>query len=257
MDNPQENGADFIHRPGCICRSCGKSLQRMTIICFDAPAFFPKLLFPTLYHPTIFDQHVMLKHFSYSQIIPLGLLFLVFYLSCDPPHTIKAKRANGTEYEAPHYVVGEGTNDNEHTYLREFTPEEKQAVENFAAQKIADWGFTADQVKKTSPATQSYDCHGLTLDDGRTWIDNDYAEDIARAMGYKEISNCNPNTPQVGDIIIYRNANGDVVHTGKVISTTGGKVKIHSKWGSWPNYEHDVDAVPPSYGNNVSYYRKC
>lgn len=52
------------------------------------------------------------------------------------------------------------------------------------------------------------DCHGVTFSGGEYWINDDQVEQILSGGGYKPTI-----SPEPGDVLIYRNSSGDVVHS--------------------------------------------
>jgi hypothetical protein len=172
------------------------------------------------------------------------------------PHDLTGRTATGAEYGIPHQVTYPGPNDREHTHVPDLTGAEKLALEAAARNLILQKKWTPDQIRKTSDATAQYDCHGLTFDSSNSFIDNKYAEDLARYQGYRPLRVC-PQTsePRVGDIVIYRKS-GRVTHSGRVVGRNGQVIRVHSKWGYWPDYEHDIDKVPDAYGT-PEFWRMC
>jgi hypothetical protein len=65
-----------------------------------------------------------------------------------------------------------------------------------------------------------YNCHGYSIGNGEYWIDN---EDM---QGYlKETTALRRTTsPRVGDLVVYRDTSGDVVHSA--LMAPGGKVNM-------------------------------
>lgn len=55
-----------------------------------------------------------------------------------------------------------------------------------------------------------------------------------------------------GDMVFYFNAEGRIRHAGVYLG--GGRVE--SKWGKGHLFEHDLFAVPETYGVSVMYFRK-
>lgn len=52
------------------------------------------------------------------------------------------------------------------------------------------------------------DCHGVTFTGGEYWINDDQVEQLLAGGGFTMTGN-----PQPGDVLVYRNAGGDVVHS--------------------------------------------
>lgn len=67
-------------------------------------------------------------------------------------------------------------------------------------------------LEKEDPRFQC-DCHGLTFAAGRFWINNSEVEALLKGDQYLRT-----DKPQVGDIGVYRDARGDVVHSVTVAS---------------------------------------
>ncbi len=73
---------------------------------------------------------------------------------------------------------------------------------------FADDGTAIKAFRNLSGDTRSdTDCHGLTFADGEYWIDNPEVEKILKGDNYIEAS-----TPEVGNIVIYYDSTGKIVH---------------------------------------------
>jgi hypothetical protein len=92
-------------------------------------------------------------------------------------------------------------------------------------------------------------CHGWVFTDGRYLIRGRYVDAILNDNGYQIVTDAH-----VGDLIIYRDAAGEPIHTG-IVKATGdnGFVLIESKWGALDIYLHlPQDQV---YSQGYAYYR--
>lgn len=100
-----------------------------------------------------------------------------------------------------------------------------------------------------SPPTNEKNCHGVTFDDGGSWV-NDIAGFLSRCTPWVPP----PADPPVGTVVVYRKE-GQITHSGRVIATPAGKagVWVHSQWGHWGDFNHRVDVVHEIYGTG-SYY---
>jgi hypothetical protein len=58
-------------------------------------------------------------------------------------------------------------------------------------------------------------------------------------------------SPQVGDVVVYRDKTGAIIHTGLVRTLEDGQVWIESKWGIRNRFIHRPQALPLVIG----YYR--
>src|SRR5205807_1160464 len=79
-----------------------------------------------------------------------------------------------------------------------------------------------------APPDATSNCHGWVFTGGRYWVKGGAVEDILRDNGYRTVED-----PRPGDLVVYRDDQGAVSHTG-VVSSVGadGLVLVESKW-SW------------------------
>ncbi len=92
-------------------------------------------------------------------------------------------------------------------------------------------------------------CHGWVFSGGRYLIGGRDVPAILEDNGYQEVTE-----PRPGDLVVYRDDEGVVTHTGVVRYVTPGEpVLVESKWGNLGVYLHRVDDSP--YGANCRYYR--
>jgi len=105
------------------------------------------------------------------------------------------------------------------------------------------------------PPNPIYNCHGLTFASRRTSItDNRALQTILNDDGYQKVSLADVLP---GDIILYYSEDGDVEHSGVVISKPDSQLKIPlvlSKWGRFKEVVHHANYCPYDF-SNVSYYR--
>jgi hypothetical protein len=94
------------------------------------------------------------------------------------------------------------------------------------------------------------DCHGWVFAGGLYWVCGEAVEEILADNGYRPVSG-----PRPGDVVIYRNPDRDILHSGVVRGTTpSGLVLVESKWGLGGVFLHPVDRHP--YGGSAhTYYR--
>lgn len=92
-------------------------------------------------------------------------------------------------------------------------------------------------------------CHGWVFTGGEYFLCCDDVEQILEGNGYELCS-----APRPGDLIVYRDPNGWIIHTGLVkAGFLWGPLMIDSKWGLGGRFVHRPDEQP--YGINYAYYR--
>jgi hypothetical protein len=92
-------------------------------------------------------------------------------------------------------------------------------------------------------------CHGWVFCDGRFILPGDDIDHILEDNAY-----CSVEQPRGGDLILYRDANGQAMHSGVVRGILDdGTVMVESKWGVDRLYLHT--AVDQPYSQLFTYYR--
>lgn len=101
----------------------------------------------------------------------------------------------------------------------------------------------------TSPPTSQSNCHGWVFLRGKFLIFAEQVERILRENGYRAVAE-----PKAGDVIIYRDADNEILHSGLVWWVgPQGQVLVHSKFGVSGRYLHSPTEQP--YGERFAYYR--
>jgi hypothetical protein len=129
------------------------------------------------------------------------------------------------------------------SYLdHEFTNSEKDMINS-------DVGMNHPSARILGDPSHAYDCHGFTFKAGSVWIDDNQVDKILVDQGWKIPAD---GKAKVDDIVIYRDAFGNVTHSGIVtgIDGQGNVTRVVSKWGSEGRYIHDPNDVPSSYGGH-------
>lgn len=152
------------------------------------------------------------------------------------------------------------------------TPGENATVLAYARQIAVGQGYCAEDVEQTGPPTNSYNCHGWTFLSGLKSIANELTMARSRTIAEKitvhqvevirrhnAYSLVNPTQVKINDIIVYRNTNNVITHTGIVVydAVDGdpGTIRIESKWGPSDRFRHPPTVVPPRCGSVIEYYR--
>jgi len=102
---------------------------------------------------------------------------------------------------------------------------------------------------RTADPDPKSDCHGWVFTGGRHWVMSFSVDDILADNDYQRV-----DTPQPGDLIIYRDRpDGTVQHSGIVRSANGADIVVESKWGNLGRYLHAPADQP--FGKAWIYYR--
>jgi hypothetical protein len=107
------------------------------------------------------------------------------------------------------------------------------------------------------------DCHGVSFSDGKYWINNDQVDSILTGDKYKQVGG-----PKVGDVAVYRDEDGNAVHSAKVVGIKREHSFLGMQWGKIVDVEVEGlggletethrDSVQNAwpYPSSVEYYRK-
>ena len=151
----------------------------------------------------------------------------------------------------PHY-----TDITLHTRIRHDIPNsQSHAFHSYEKRQFLELEERFDKAVFREPPNPIYNCHGLTFASRRTGItDNDALQTILNDDGYHKVALADVLP---GDIILYYHEDGDVEHSGVVISKPEGPLKIPlvlSKWGRFKEVVHYANNCPYDF-RNVKYYR--
>ena len=104
------------------------------------------------------------------------------------------------------------------------------------------------QMIRRERASDDCNCHGWVFTGGKYWVSGSAVDDILNDNGYVAVE-----TPQAGDIAIYRNGEA-IGHTALVRTVEKGMpLLVEGKWGWMGVFIHPVEQS--CYGNNIVYYR--
>jgi hypothetical protein len=128
--------------------------------------------------------------------------------------------------------------------LRAYLPQNTHEEAADAPARLLD-GYLIRQ----APVDPRSNCHGWIFADGRCVILADAVEAILKDNGYRRV-----DVPQAGDLIIYRDPKGMIMHSGLVRGILDdGTPLIESKWAFGARYLHrPQDQI---FSNIYSYYR--
>lgn len=109
---------------------------------------------------------------------------------------------------------------------------------------------------RPTSVSYGYNCHGLTFGARRTQITSSVA--IRAMMSQDGYSRIHKHTALPGDIVIYVGENGDLEHSGVVVTRptqeTLYNMKVLSKWGSAHEVVHDLGDCPYD-STRLEFYR--
>src|SRR5205807_1031471 len=100
-------------------------------------------------------------------------------------------------------------------YPERISPADRRAEEMFLRKAGA-----AEGVVHVAGPDPTYNCHGWVFAGGRGWIHGGDVDAILKDNGYVQVKQ-----PGVGDLIVYRDSSGGIVHSGFVCAVlSGGEV---------------------------------
>jgi hypothetical protein len=102
---------------------------------------------------------------------------------------------------------------------------------------------------RTGEADYRYNCHGWTFTRGEREV---HAEEVEDRLGleYQKTTQ-----PQLGDIVVYRDHIGQVMHSGVVTKVgEGGVMLVESKWGTSGRFLHEP-AISRTFSSHAFYQK--
>jgi hypothetical protein len=123
-----------------------------------------------------------------------------------------------------------------------------------------EWAKEADERKlkasdlllhviRLAPADDVCNCHGWVFAGGLYWIGGKEVDPILTENDYHPVKK-----PGLGDLVIYRDASGTILHSAVVRALPEGlPVLVESKWGCLGVFLHPIDKTP--YGPDFTAYR--
>jgi hypothetical protein len=131
---------------------------------------------------------------------------------------------------------------------REALPDSVAVTDRGRAVKLYRW---VPEGEPSSLVDSRSNCHGWVFVGGQHLIFGDDVQQILDDNGYERCLSSQP-----GDLIVYRNPLGEIVHTGVVIERLLPlSPLVESKWGIGARFVHAPKDQP--YGNNFAYYRSA
>lgn len=116
------------------------------------------------------------------------------------------------------------------------------------ADAIFEHSYNFQPTDRISSGTASWNCHGRTFDDRRSWI-----SDITPFWIYD--SPVCPASPQTGDTVLFWH-NGKIIHSVTMVGPWNGtSTLIMSKYGTQGQYRHALANSINIYGKNWSIIR--
>lgn len=122
-------------------------------------------------------------------------------------------------------------------------------ADSIARGEIPD-GFEGEVIVADGADARS-NCHGWVFTGGRYCVPGASVDAILSDNGYAR-----EDVPRPGDLVVYRDDDGEPVHTGVVKAIgEGGFVLVESKWGQLDVFWHTVDTR--AYGTRFDYWRSA
>ncbi|MFI9415244.1 hypothetical protein [Nocardia gamkensis] len=122
-------------------------------------------------------------------------------------------------------------------------------------QKNIEQGVRLDLLEPLAPINPHYNCHGYTFSrHGEAgWLGGRWVDDILEDNGFLKVTDIGAATP--GDVVVYRDADSVVTHSGVVTDLASGEVYVDSKQGPLSVVRHRIHEVTGMYGSHVALYR--
>ena len=96
------------------------------------------------------------------------------------------------------------------------------------------------------------DCHGNTFADGDYWISNDQVDKVLTGDSYQQV-----DSPNTGDVAVYKDANGQVLHSTTVVGTKNdGTLMVEGLGGLETETSVTTAADAWSDDATIEYYTK-
>jgi hypothetical protein len=126
-----------------------------------------------------------------------------------------------------------------------------------AREQIRDIYPTSRFFEERKGPTGAYNCHGLTFINRRAWIVSGDA--IQMILVDDQYQSLPVEQATAGDVVIYRDRDGDIEHSGVVIyrETSGSLTApiVLSKWGMAGEYLHRFNNCPFGAGG-ITFWRE-
>ena len=124
----------------------------------------------------------------------------------------------------------------------------EESPEPLTEDEAASVNFMETTIQR-GPADRAANCHGWVFLDAQYLIPGEAVQEILDDNGY-ELT----HEPKAGDVIVYRDDNRAIMHSGLVRGVLNdGTVIIESKWGVEGTFLHDPEGTP--YSTLFEYYR--
>lgn len=107
-----------------------------------------------------------------------------------------------------------------------------------------------DKIVRVAPPDLQTNCHGWVFANGRYAVPPAAVAALLQDNGYSLVQ-----SPLPGDVIVYRDESGSILHSGCVRRVHDGQVWIESKWGPGGRYLHR--ATDQCYSPAFAYYRSA
>jgi hypothetical protein len=145
-------------------------------------------------------------------------------------------------YELQELPAGTATTDQGRS-LRIFVPLHRGSTPRpLGEEALLQYHSRMTGLVRLAPPSGDYNCYGWLFLGGNGWMLDEAVEAILQDNGYSTV-----DPPQSGDLVVYRDAGGQLRHSGLVVGIAEeGQVLVESKWADQGLYVHG--ALMPGYG---------
>lgn len=121
-----------------------------------------------------------------------------------------------------------------------------------------DFVLASHRTARMRSLASVYNCMGMCFASRRTWVDPDNLATILRDDEFQRINTI--DRVMEGDVVVYRNASGEVVHVGIVVKAglvradAQREIIVLSQWGGDGEYFHAIDDLNPRLGQPFEFW---
>lgn len=137
-------------------------------------------------------------------------------------------------------------------------PNDRRMEQPPARLRAAKEMFERRPTVRARSLTGVYNCMGMVFASRRTWVEPEELQMVLEDDEYLRLAG--PDQAVPGDVVVYRDAQGEVAHVGLVAQVITNlregtqNIGVQSQWGADGEYFHRADDVSPLLGTPTEYW---